>query len=240
MIETTSTLITDVPIVGIQPMTTIDFPGRTAAVLFTQGCLWDCRYCHNPSCRDINRPGDVSWDFLEDFLRKRAGFLDGIVLSGGEPTINPFLHVFLSKIRRFGYQIALHTNGCNPDMLKCLLKQGLVDFVAMDVKAPPALYERITGHANTGVLAARSISVILESGVENEFRTTYHPSLLSEKDLLDTVHAVHNSGVKTYYIQRFRKQGVSDNELVRFGDIACIPPAVVKEASELFDVFDIR
>ena len=240
MIETTSTLIRDVPIAGIQPMTTIDFPGRTAAVLFTQGCLWNCRYCHNPSCRDLNRAVDISWDFLEDFLRKRTGFLDGIVLSGGEPTINPHLHVFLTKIRRFGYQIALHTNGCNPEMLKCLIKQGLVDFVAMDVKAPPALYDGITRQTNTGVLAARSISVILESGVENEFRTTYHPSLLSEKDLLDTVHAAHNSGVKTYYIQRFRKQGVSDSGLVRFGDIVTVPPTVVTEASRLFDVFDIR
>jgi len=238
--ETQSILACDVPVVGIDPLTTIDYPGKTAAVLFTGGCPWNCRYCHNPSCRDNTGSNGLTWEHIESFLVQRVGFLDGVVVSGGEPTIHANLPVLLDRIRDIGYSIALHTNGCNPEMLKVLTRKGLVDYVAMDVKAPPYLYEHVTRFSNTGVRVARSMSVILESGVGYEFRTTYHPRILTDYDLMDTVRAVYNAGGRRYYIQRFRTMGVSDEELVRYGDIFNVPGDVIEEARKLFDVFGIR
>jgi len=238
--ETQSFVTCDVPVVGINPLTTIDYPGRTAAVIFTGGCPWNCRYCHNQSCRDAACANVLTWEHIESFLVQRAGFLDGVVVSGGEPTIHVNLPAMIEKIREFGYSVALHTNGCNPEMLLLLTKRGLVDYVAMDVKAPPYLYEHVARVSNTGVRVARCMSVILESGVNYEFRTTYHPRILTGYDLMATVRAVYNAGGRRYYIQRFRTQGVSDEELVRHGDIFDIPGDVIEEARRLFDVFGIR
>ena len=238
--ETQSIVSCDVPVVGINPLTTIDYPDRTAAVIFTAGCPWNCRYCHNPSCRDAAGANILTWEHIESFLVRRAGFLDGVVVSGGEPTIHVNLPALIEKIREFGYSIALHTNGCNPEMLLLLTRRGLVDYIAMDVKAPPYLYEHVARVSNTGVRVARSMSVILESGVNYEFRTTYHPRILTGYDLMATVRAVYNAGGRRYFIQRFRSQGVSDEELVRHGDIFDIPGDVIEEAQRLFDVFGIR
>lgn len=233
----------DVPIAGIQPFTTIDFPGKIAAVFFTQGCPWHCRYCHNADLRlagPMNDESRVPRDSIESFLSSRTEFLEGIVVSGGEPTIHTSLPYLLSSIKEYGYDTALHTNGDNPEMLGSILRQGLVDYVAMDVKAPPAEYDRITRCTNTGISATRSISKILSSKVDYEFRTTYHPSLLTEEELMDTVHAVYNAGARKYYIQRFTKKGVRDEELMLGGDYVEIPDAVVQEARKLFNVFDVR
>jgi len=230
----------DVPVAGIQPFTTIDFPGKIAAVFFTQGCPWHCRYCHNAALRLAGHENSLSRDSLESFLSSRAGFIEGIVVSGGEPTIHASLPNLLSGIKEYGYDTALHTNGHDPEMLGSILRQGLVDYVAMDVKAPPAAYDRITRCTNTGISATRSISKILSSHVDYEFRTTYHPSLLTEEELMDTVHAVYNAGARKYYIQRFTKKGVQDEELMQGGDYVEIPDAVVQEARQLFSVFDVR
>ncbi|MFC1607387.1 anaerobic ribonucleoside-triphosphate reductase activating protein [Candidatus Latescibacterota bacterium] len=238
--ERTSCKMHHVPIVGTIPMTMIDYPGKTAAVLFTKGCPWNCRYCHNQTCKDANAQDIMPIDSIETFLDDRVGFLDGIVVSGGEPTIHPTLPVFLERIKGRGYQVALHTNGSNPDMMLLLIRCGLVDFIAMDVKAPPALYERITGYPNAGAKASRSITAILSSGVDYEFRTTYHPCLMTERDLMDTVKAVYSAGGRRYFVQRFQTQGVEDEELVGYGEVSDVPGSIVEEASKLFDVFEVR
>jgi len=230
----------DIPVAGIQPFTTIDFPGKMAAVLFTQGCSWHCRYCHNAALRLADPVNILSYESIESFLSSRAEFLEGIVISGGEPTLHETLPFLLSRIKDFGFETALHTNGSNPEMLRLLLRQGLVDFIAMDVKAPPAAYDRITRCTNTGIPVARSMSIILSSKVAYEFRTTYHPYLLSEKELMDTVHAVYNAGARKYFLQRFNKKGVRDEELMQGGDLIEIPETVIQEARKLFDVFGVR
>ena len=230
----------DVPVAGIQPVTTIDFPGRMAAVFFTQGCPWNCRYCHNPSCRLPVSSNTFSRQHIESFLAERSDFLDGVVISGGEPTLHPALPYFLEWIREFGYMTALHTNGYNPEMLRYLLKHELLDYVAMDVKAAPALYDRITRVQNTCVNASWSISAILTSGIDHEFRTTWHPLLMTEKELLDTIRAVYSAGGRRFYLQRFRAQGVADEELVQFGDVVNVPETVLKTARKLFSEFDVR
>lgn len=233
-------MVCHVPIAGIQALTTIDFPGRIAAVLFTKGCPWQCRYCHNPGLRSVDSADSLSLQTVEEFLKDRIGFLEAVVLSGGEPTFHPSLPVFLKWIRDMGYKTALHTNGYYPWMLRCILKKGLVDYIAMDIKAPPAAYDRVTQVPNSCIAVARSVEIILSSGVEYEFRTTYHPGILSEQELLDTIHALSRVGATCYYLQSFRSKGVMDEELTRIGDMASVPDAAVNEAQKLFKVFGVR
>lgn len=232
--------VCNVPIAGIHPLTTIDFPGEIAAVLFTQGCPWHCRYCHNSALRSCNHDDLVSRDVVVEFLTDRVGFIDGIVLSGGEPTLHPALPDFMAWIREFGYSTALHTNGNFPQMLSLLLKRGLVDYVAMDVKASLAAYDRVTRSENTCIGVSRSINIILSSGVDYEFRTTYHPDILSEQELLDIIHALSRAGAKHFFLQRFQAKGVTDQELVRNGGVITIPEAVCEEARRCFEVFEER
>lgn len=230
----------DFPVAGIQPLTTIDFPGKIAGVFFTGGCPWRCRYCHNPSLRDFNRESSLSRDDIEEFLQNRTEFLEGIVISGGEPTFHSSLPYLLEWIRDFGYSTAIHTNGCFPKILRCILKKRLVDYIAMDIKAPPAAYDRVTRAHNTGIAVARSIKLLLSSNVDYEFRTTYHPDILSEKELIDTMHAISCAGAKRYFLQRFRVKGVMDQELVKSGDVIDIPQAAINEAQILFEEFEVR
>ncbi|MBN1294910.1 MAG: anaerobic ribonucleoside-triphosphate reductase activating protein [Candidatus Latescibacteria bacterium] len=238
--EALKSTIFNIPVAGIQPVTSIDFPGKLAAVIFTAGCPWNCRYCHNAALRFADNNANITPDTVESFLQSRAGFLDGVVISGGEPTLHSALPHLLTKIKKLGFATAIHTNGNFPEMIGLLLARNLVDFVAMDIKAPPRIYDRITRAHNTGIAVARSISLILSSKVDYEFRTTFHPHLLSEEELMDTIHAVYNSGGRRYYIQRFRCQGVYDEELAAAGDVVVLPEAVVKEARRIFDVFDVR
>ncbi|MCD6308127.1 MAG: anaerobic ribonucleoside-triphosphate reductase activating protein [Candidatus Latescibacteria bacterium] len=232
--------LADVPIAGIQPLTTIDFPGRVAAVIFTRGCPWACRYCHNATLRESGIGESLSIESVMDFLEDRAGFLDGVVLSGGEPTLHSSLPSLLKMIRSLGFQTAIHTNGNFPGMLQTILGRRLIDYVAMDVKAPPRIYDRVTGGSNTGFAVSRSIDIILSSGVEYEFRTTFHPAILTEQELMDTVHVVAAVGARRYYLQQFRSRGVADPDLVQYGDIAPIPENVINEARRLFDTFEVR
>ena len=227
----------DIPVAGIQGMTAVDFPGRLACVLFTRGCPWKCRYCHNDSLRFQGEC--MPWEEIETFLRERVGFLDGVVISGGEPTLHPEMCSLLAWIRELGYAVAIHTNGFYPNMLHCILRKNLVDYVAMDIKAPPAAYDRITQTENACIEVSRSISIILESGIDYEFRTTWHPSVLSENELMETMRTAAKSGIKKYYLQQFNGQGVSDRELVD-APFRSFPPAIVSEARMLFPVFDVR
>ncbi|MBT4484319.1 MAG: anaerobic ribonucleoside-triphosphate reductase activating protein [Candidatus Latescibacteria bacterium] len=230
----------DSPIVGIQSLTAIDFPGKIAGVFFTRGCPWKCRYCQNPSLSESDLKSSLSRNDIEEFLRSRKEFLDGIVISGGEPTIHSSLCDLLAWVRDYGYSTAIHTNGGFPEMLRCILKKRLVDYIAMDIKAPPAAYDRVTQVHNTGIAVSRSIKIILSSNIDYEFRTTYHPDILSEKELIDTMRAISCAGAKRYFLQRFRTKGVMDQELVQGGDVVTIPQAAINEAQMLFEEFEVR
>jgi len=237
--EELSRKIAGFPVAGIHAMTTLDYPGKLAAVFFTKGCPWRCRYCHNPGLRD---DGGDSYDmeYIEDFLKSRAGFLEAVVISGGEPTHHKNLPDFLQWVRGFGYETALHTNGCCPQVLRRVVVKKLVDYIAMDVKAPPASYDRVTGARNTCVPVSRSIDIILASGIDYEFRTTYHPDILTEEELIDIIDAVSSIGAKRFFLQRFRSVGVEDDELAEIGDTAVIPEAAVERARRRFEDFDVR
>ena len=125
-------------------------------------------------------------------------------------------------------------------MLLHLFRKGIVDYVAMDIKAPPAIYDRITRSPNTCIEVSRSISIILGSGVAHEFRTTWHPAVLSESELMDIVHTASNIGIKRYFLQRFQSGGVEDRELAENPESFTVPPNVVDEARRLFAGFEVR
>lgn len=169
---------------GLLKFTLIDFPGRPAAIIFTQGCNFRCRYCHNPELvypHMFTEP--VAEEEIDAFLKRRQGTLEGIVVSGGEPTIFDDLPQFLAKIKSYGYAVKLDTNGTRPAMIKELLDKKLVDFIAMDLKAPLEKYALITGvPPNTAVLQ-QSMDLIRNAGIGYEFRTTYDKEVLTDADI---------------------------------------------------------
>ncbi|MBF0253811.1 MAG: anaerobic ribonucleoside-triphosphate reductase activating protein [Candidatus Omnitrophica bacterium] len=203
------------PIAAITPFTTIDFPGRLAAVFFTQGCAWRCAYCQNPLLWSFKAPDQtplVPIDKIHAFLQKRRGLIDGIVICGGEPTAHAGLPDFLKHLREAGYQTALHTGGPSTEALKKALP--FVDWVGMDIKSTPEKYERVTRVAGSADQVAESARIITQSGVAHEFRITVHPMLHSDEDLLAVSRWLKDLGARAFAIQRFRSAGCSDQRLL--------------------------
>ncbi len=196
---------------GIVPFTTIDYPGALAAVLFCQGCPWRCSYCHNPQLQSCLKPEAYDWAHIISFLKMRQGFLDAVVLSGGEPTQQSDLVESVREIRTLGFKVGLHTAGMNSEALKAVLP--LIDWVGMDIKAPFDDYERITRIPQSGEAAKKSAKYILESGVAYEFRTTVHSELLSKSDLKRLSDQLLAMGAKHYTLQPFRSQGCENSNL---------------------------
>ena len=158
---------------GFQPFTLSDFTGHVAAIVFTQGCNWRCSYCHNRSLLKLKRPVQdlLPEKYVLDFLLRRCNDLDGLVITGGEPTIQEDLPRFIRKVRQMGLAVKLDTNGSRPDVLRALLEEGLLDYVAMDIKAPLDQYESITRRPVNVEALQTSIDLIKNSGVPHELRT---------------------------------------------------------------------
>ena len=169
---------------GLVKFTLIDFPGRPAAIVFTQGCNFRCRYCHNPELVYPHlfmepTPEEEIWSFL----KRRQGTLEGVVVSGGEPTMHEDLPAFMARLKELGYATKLDTNGSRPEMLQKLIENKLVDFIAMDLKAPLEKYGAITGVETNPEILRRSMALIRQSGLEYEFRTTYDKEVLTDADI---------------------------------------------------------
>ncbi len=162
---------------GLTPCTTIDYPDHLAAVVFCQGCPWRCGYCHNRGLLDETRAGVLPWEEVLSFLDRRRGLLDAVVFSGGEPTMQEQLPAAVELVRGKGFLVGLHTAGPYPDRLAVLLPQ--LDWVGMDLKAPFAEYDSISGVAGSGEAARQSARLLRESGVRHQFRTTLDPFILS-------------------------------------------------------------
>jgi len=188
---------------GLQKTSLIDFPGHIAAVIFTQGCNMRCPYCHNPSLvlpKEFEAPLDEA--ALFDFLQRRSKQLDGVVISGGEPTIHRDLPDFIRRVRSMGYAMKLDTNGSSPFALAALLEEGLLDFVAMDLKGEPENYGDYCGAPIPEDSIRASIEMILKSGIAHEFRTTAVPGLHTLEKLKALADIVR--GADCFAIQAFR------------------------------------
>jgi pyruvate formate lyase activating enzyme len=164
---------------GLLPFTTIDYPGRLAAVLFCQGCPWRCGYCHNRHLIPTMDGTAVPWLEIVALLRSRCGLLDAVVFSGGEPTMQAGLSDAMKEVRGMGFAVGLHTAGPYPGRLLDYLPH--LDWVGMDLKAPFEEYERITGMPGSGEAARKSAELLRRSGVPHQFRTTLAPFLEKEE-----------------------------------------------------------
>ncbi len=192
---------------GFEPLTTVDWEGRLSAVVFLQGCPWRCRYCHNAELAALTAPGMRPWAEIRQLLEARVGFLDAVIFSGGEPTIQSDLPHAAEQVAELGFEVALHTNGFDPNALSAVLTTGAIDFVALDIKAPFEDYELITQVPRSGDGARRSLRVVLDSGIAHELRTTYHPALLSADHLRQIARELAEAGAERWIIQLFRPQG---------------------------------
>jgi pyruvate formate lyase activating enzyme len=184
---------------GFTPMTTLDYPGELAAVVFCQGCPWRCRYCHNSEL--IPRKGHtlIPWQEIIDFLEQRRGLLDAVVFSGGEPTLQRALPRAISQVKTLGYKIGLHTGGPYPERLRQIL--SLVDWVGLDIKALEENYPEVTGVKGSGSKAWKSARILIESGVCHDIRTTVHPALTSCIEQDQIRDRLHNLGSDRHRLQ---------------------------------------
>ncbi len=231
----------NLPIVGVTQFTTIDYPGALAAVFYTQGCTWRCRYCHNSHLREIQEspPDKISWQKLEEFMDSRKNFLEAIVFCGGEPTLHRELRDAMQAVKDHGYRVGLHTAGMSVEMFERVLP--LCDWVGMDVKAPFGKYEAITGVPGSGEHARKSVSKLISSGTPHEFRTTVHPELLNEEDIRSIATVLHEMGAQHYVLQSFRAAGCPDQKLNHiFPGAWCVSGALEQDLRALFEHFEIR
>ncbi len=197
---------------GLQRFSLCDYPGRVAAVVFTQGCNFRCPFCHNGHLLSRNGSGQ-SPDAGEvlNFLASRGRRLGGVVISGGEPTLQEDLAGFAGEIRELGLPVKLDTNGSRPEVLETLLTAGLVDYIAMDIKAPLAKYDRLCGGTVDTAAVRASIDMIGGSGVAHHFRTTFVRPLLDEEDLARLRKLVPPSS--KHVVQPFRARSALDRTL---------------------------
>lgn len=188
---------------GFTPTSLTDWPGKITAVIFLPRCNLRCHYCYNPEF--INNPDgleDVSDSKIFSYLGKKKKWLDGVVMLGGEPTVHPHFLDIIRKVKKMDLGIAVHTNGTKPDMIKKLIEEKLVDYFAMDIKAPFMDYKKIVDVDIKVEDIRESVNFIKDSGIDYEFRITVVPGLISKKDIEKIGKDI--GGAKRFFIQQFR------------------------------------
>ncbi|MFZ0787995.1 MAG: anaerobic ribonucleoside-triphosphate reductase activating protein [Chromatiaceae bacterium] len=193
---------------GLTPLTTVDYPGELAAVVFFQGCPFRCSYCHNGHLIPVRGADLIPWGQVLEFLEARRGLLDAVVFSGGEPTLQPALEPAMSDARRLGYKIGLHTAGPYPVSLRRVLH--LLDWVGLDIKALAEDYQKVTGVPGSGERAWESLELLLRSGVGLQVRTTPMPGLDSPTYLERLAARLAEAGVREHLIQTCRTEHLAD------------------------------
>jgi len=187
---------------GFQKFSLIDYPGKICAIVFTSGCNFRCKYCHNPELVDPQKfPTPVREEKILSFLEKRKGKLDAVEITGGEPTLQHDLLWFIARIKEMGFLVKVDTNGSNPDVLEKLIDSKVVDYVAMDIKAPMERYYEVTNCKFDINKIKRSLGLIMDSDIDYEFRTTVVGSQLLESDILKIAKLI--KGARLYVLQRF-------------------------------------
>jgi len=218
---------------GLQKSSLIDYPGRLSCVIFLSGCNFECPYCHNPSLvRGGNESrGSLTVEYLYGFLKSRRHLLDGVVISGGEPTLHKELVSLCESIKRLGYSIKLDTNGSRPNELKRLIGSGLVDYIAMDIKTDPFHYDSLVRAGCNPEDILSSIITIMESASDYEFRTTCVKGFVDERIIEKIAALIKDS--RLYALQRFNRSellhpeffhnaecGYGEEDMVNFKRIA--------------------
>ncbi len=192
----------------------VDYPGKVAATVFTGGCNFSCPFCHNGEL--VKSPGKIksieTWKII-DFLEKRKGLIDGLVITGGEPTLWPGLRDFIVKIKSMGFSVKLDSNGYEPLVLEKLLQEGIIDYIAMDIKNSPEKYAQTAGLKTLDISRIiKSIQLIKESGISYEFRTTVMKEFHSKEDLIKIGEWL--KGSEKYVLQNYNpKEGQVEDKI---------------------------
>ena len=195
--------VPQVPIGGVQKLSLVDYPGHVAAALFLAGCNMRCGYCHNPELVLPERLApSIPVEEVMIFLKSRVGRLDGVVISGGEPTIHDELPELCRMIKRLGFDVKLDTNGTRPEMVRAMIDEGVIDFVAMDVKGPLEKYVEIAARPIDLEAIVENIRLMIDSGIGHEFRTTIVREQLEVSDFEKIGQLV--KGAKRFALQHFR------------------------------------
>jgi pyruvate formate lyase activating enzyme len=229
------------PIKGFQKTSLIDFAPYTASTVFIGGCNFRCKFCHNPSLvLKHNEILGISEQEILDYISMKKKWIDGVCLTGGEPTLYPSLIGFIEKLKALGMLVKLDTNGTNPEMLKRLIDDKLVDSVAMDVKADILRYNEITNMEVDVDKIKQSIKTIIDSGIAHEFRTTVVPGLVEKQDIKQISKML--SGAKKFAIQNFRGNvDLIDNSLKGIKGFSKKELEEMKKiASEYFEEVEVR
>jgi len=227
---------------GLQKITLIDYPGKLACTVFTTECNFRCPFCYSSELvlpeKIKNQPKIKEADFF-NFLKERKNLLEGVVLCGGEPTVQKELPGFIKKIKKMNYLVKLDTNGSNPQMLQKLISQELVDYVAMDIKAPKDKYEKIAGKKISITNIEKSVNALKESKLDFEFRTTIVPGLLDKNDIVEISKWI---GVtKKYYLQNFKPGKNIDPNFEKVKPYPSDYLLEIKQAvAPFFDVCEVR
>ncbi|MFW5787401.1 MAG: anaerobic ribonucleoside-triphosphate reductase activating protein [Halanaerobiales bacterium] len=217
---------------GIIKTTLIDFPGYIATTLFTQGCNFKCPYCHNPELIKLES-GDGKYldeDFLWEFLQDRREFLDGVVITGGEPTIQTDLKGFLVKVKKLDYRVKLDTNGSRPQILKDLIERDLLDYVAVDVKGSSLNYKKFSDDTNFINKLQESLVILDKTAITVELRTTVVPGLHDEQEMKRIGELLKDYEFDSYTIQNFRPDETYNRDFEK------ITPFTEKELQEFREI----
>lgn len=210
---------------GWIPATMLDWPGKVAATLFLSGCAFRCPFCHNPRLlAPVNEPAD--WQRFVEHCRAKRDWLDGVVVTGGEPTEDPDLPSLLSALAEEGLPVKLDTNGSRPQVLRHLIAEGLVTYVALDVKTTPERYGQATGRPDLTASVLESIEILVRSRIEHEFRTTVFPGAVALHELPDIASAL--LGGRLYALQQFRPSDTLDPQA---GRVAPYPKEELRSAA---------
>lgn len=223
-------------IAGLQKMTLLDYPGKVACTVFLQGCNLRCPFCHNAELIDGSGTPALTQDELLAFLQKRTGLLEGVCITGGEPTLQPGLSELLRQIKHMGYAVKLDTNGMQPSVLKALVAEGLVDYVAMDIKNSPEKYAQTAGLSDIALSKIEESMVFLMEGtVDYEFRTTLVHPLHTKEDLLamgQWFSKLSQEKPKKYFLQPF-----VDRDTVVFSGLSAPEDTLLQQFKEIMTPF---
>lgn len=227
-------------IIGIQKQSLLDYPGKISAILFTPGCNFRCSFCHNLNIvlpDELEKAKLISFYDLKPFFIKRRKFLDAIVITGGEPLLQKGLEDAVKELKQLGYLVKLDTNGTNPELLKKLIDQKLIDYVAMDIKTAIDfdLYKNASGNClNIFQFEAikRAIAIITSSNIDHEFRTTVVPTIVSLKDVIEIVKYLNMHNAKKYFLQNYVPDKTYYEEMKR------IKPYFSKDINALLKTID--
>lgn len=227
---------------GLQKLTLIDYPGKLACTIFLTGCNFRCPFCYASELvlpEKIKKLPKISQKKLFEFLKEKKKLIDGVVICGGEPTMNRGLIPLIKKIKKMGFLVKLDTNGSDPKTLKKLINEKLIDYVAMDLKAPKEKYQKVAGKKIDIKKIQESINILMEGMVDYEFRSTIVPTLHEKKDVIEMAKWIR--GAKRYYLQNFRPEKTIDK---KFEKIKPYPQEFLLEIQKIispfFEVCQIR